>query len=306
MNLVENENDYIDLRDFIKAIWKKRIFVIASTLFFLLVGIFFAFTTPNKYQSNVILSPLVEDSTGTSGLASRFGGLTSITGVSLPEQKVSKTTLGMEVMLSRKFFENFDKKYNILPDLVASKGWDINTNKVIYDNNLYDNENKKWVRSVSFPKMPKPSIQESYKFFLDSVQIEQNAETSLIILTVEHHSPHVAKNWADKLVFEINEEIKRQHISKAERSIEYLYDQINKTELSELRERLYDLVQFQSETIMLANASPEYVFQTIDPAVASEEKVSPNRILISILGLLIGLLLSSIVSVLLFFSNKKS
>ncbi len=305
MNSMHNENDYIDLRDFIRAIWKKRIFVISTTLFFLLVSVFIAFTTPNKYQSTVILSPLMED-TGTSTLASRFGGLTSITGMALSEQKVSKTTLGMEVMLSRKFFENFDKKYSILADLMASKGWDIKTNTIIYDKNLYSSQNNEWVRSVSFPKTPKPSIQESHKHFLDSVQIEQNIETSLITLTVKHHSPYVAKSWADKLVFEINEEIKRQDILQAERSIEYLKEQINKTQLSELRERLYDLVQSQTETIMLANASPEYVFQTIDPAVAAEEKISPDRLLILIVGLLIGLLLGSIVSVLLFFSNKKS
>jgi Chain length determinant protein len=162
---MHNENDYIDLRDFIRAIWKKRIFVISTTLFFLLVSVFIAFTTPNKYQSTVILSPLMED-TGTSTLASRFGGLTSITGMALSEQKVSKTTLGMEVMLSRKFFENFDKKYSILADLMAFKGWDIKTNTIIYDKNLYSSQNNEWVRSVSFPKTPKPSIQESHKLFL--------------------------------------------------------------------------------------------------------------------------------------------
>ena len=107
------------------------------------------------------------------------------------------------------------------------------------------------------------------------------------------------------MVYEINEEIKKQDILKAERSIEYLNNQINKTQLSELKERLYDLVQSQAETIMLANASPEYVFQTIDPAVAAEQKHSPDRLLISMIGILVGFLLSTILSVLFFFMNKK-
>ena len=64
-------------------------------------------------------------------------------------------------------------------------------------------------------------------------------------------------------------------------------------------------MQSQAETIMLANASPEYVFQTIDPAVGAEQKHSPDRLLISMIGILVGFLLSTILSVLFFFMNKK-
>ena len=303
---IEKDSDYIDLRDFIRAVWEYKIFVIIFTFSFLVMSVLLALYTPNKYQSTVVLSPLVENASSTSGLGSRFGGFTTFAGISLPEQKVSKTTLGMEVLLSRKFFENFDKKYDILPDLMASKNWDLNSNQVIYDSSLYDTAEKKWVRPVKFPKKSKPSIQESYKYYLESVSIVQDLETSLLTLTVEHHSPYVAKNWAERLVYEINEEIKKQDILQAERSIEYLNNQINKTQLSELKERLYDLVQSQAETIMLANASPEYVFQTIDPAVAAEQKHSPDRLLISMIGILVGFLLSTILSVLFFFMNKKS
>ena len=39
---------------------------------------------------------------------------------------------------------------------------------------------------------------------------------------------------------------------------------------------------------MLAEVRQEYVFKTIDPALAPEEKSKPNRALICVLGLLAG------------------
>jgi len=40
--------------------------------------------------------------------------------------------------------------------------------------------------------------------------------------------------------------------------------------------------------MMLAKATPEYLFKTIDPAVVPELRVKPNRSLIAALGVLLG------------------
>jgi LPS O-antigen subunit length determinant protein (WzzB/FepE family) len=48
------------------------------------------------------------------------------------------------------------------------------------------------------------------------------------------------------------------------------------------------MIQGQTETIMLANASPEYLFKTLDPAVVPELKAKPKRALICVLGALLG------------------
>ncbi|NVK00497.1 MAG: LPS O-antigen length regulator, partial [Oceanospirillaceae bacterium] len=50
----------------------------------------------------------------------------------------------------------------------------------------------------------------------------------------------------------------------------------------------FDLIQSQIETMMLAKATPEYLFKTIDPAVVPELKVKPKRSLIVALGVLLG------------------
>ena len=56
----------------------------------------------------------------------------------------------------------------------------------------------------------------------------------------------------------------------------------------------YELIQAKTETVMLAMARPEYIFQTIDPAIAPEQPAGPNRSLM----LAIFVVLSTIVAVL--------
>lgn len=55
---------------------------------------------------------------------------------------------------------------------------------------------------------------------------------------------------------------------------------------------------------MLANASPEYLFKTLDPAVVPELKAKPKRALIFVLGVLLGGMLGVLVVLVRHFINK--
>ena len=59
-----------------------------------------------------------------------------------------------------------------------------------------------------------------------------------------------------------------------------------------MREVFYTIIEEQVKSKMLAEASPEYVFVTVSPAMVPEEKSQPKRALICILGLLLGGMLS--------------
>ncbi|MDA9285265.1 hypothetical protein N9P94_00270 [Pseudomonadales bacterium] len=50
----------------------------------------------------------------------------------------------------------------------------------------------------------------------------------------------------------------------------------------------FELIQSQTETIMLAQVRAEYLFKTIDPAVVAEEKSEPKRAMICVFGTLLG------------------
>ena len=50
----------------------------------------------------------------------------------------------------------------------------------------------------------------------------------------------------------------------------------------------FELIQSQTETIMLAKVREEYLFKVIDPAIVPEQKYGPKRALICVLGTLLG------------------
>jgi uncharacterized protein involved in exopolysaccharide biosynthesis len=296
-------DDEIDLKELFSALWAGKITIILTTFVASVIAVAIALYTPNIYRAEALLSPVSSDGGGMNGLASKFGGLASLAGVSLGGGGFDKTTMGIEVLKSRAFFADFVDKHSVMVDLMASNGWDSNTNKVLIDTEIYDVDSQVWVREAKAPRKSKPSVQEAHEEFSKLLSVSQDKESSFITIAIEHYSPYVAKQWVDWLVQDINNTIRNQEVQQAQRSIDYLLNQIEQTKLAELQMGFFELIQSQTETIMLANASPEYLFKTLDPAVVPEMKAGPKRALICILGSLLGALLGGLIVLVRYFSN---
>ncbi len=67
----------------------------------------------------------------------------------------------------------------------------------------------------------------------------------------------------------------------------------------------YQLIEEQTKNMMLTQVKTEYVLKTVDPAQVPEEKAKPKRALIVVLGTILGGLLSVIIVLTRYFSNKK-
>ena len=218
-------------------------------------------------------------------MAGQLGGLASLAGLDLGQQGVDKTTIAIEILQSRAFIKNFVEKYNILPELMAVKDWNRNSG-LIFDEEMYNLNSKKWVREV---EPPKPSSWEYVKVFKDDVlTVNRDDTTGLVTLSISHQSPELAEQWVDWLISEINNHMRQRDIQEAQRSLEYLDEEIEKTSLSNMQQVFYQLIEKQTQTIMLANVRPEYIFQVIDPPIVPEEKAKPSRALICILGVFLG------------------
>ena len=69
----------------------------------------------------------------------------------------------------------------------------------------------------------------------------------------------------------------------------YSNKQIESTSLADVQNIFFRLIEEQTKTVMLANVSDEYLLTTLDPAVAPEMRSRPNRRLIVILGMMLGI-----------------
>ena len=73
-----------------------------------------------------------------------------------------------------------------------------------------------------------------------------------------------------------------------------------------MKQRVFDLIQTQTETIMLANATPEYVFTVIDPPIPPEVRVSPKRSLIVAFSVFLGALLGTVLALVRWYMAESS
>nr|WP_310650230.1 Wzz/FepE/Etk N-terminal domain-containing protein [Colwellia sp. MB02u-6] len=300
------EDDEIDLAELWHAIWSGKLLIIVISVFFAISSIIYAINHPNIYKATTLLAPASEQG-GASGLAKmagQFGGLASLAGINLGGGGTDKTGLALEVLKSRVFLEKFINRHQLLVPLMASENWDVKTNTLIYNDEIYNSTTKTWLREVEAPKQPEPSSWEAYKAFKDILAVVTDKETGMMTLTVEHYSPEIATQWLLWLVSDINAAMREQDKAEAQRSIDYLSTKLQETQLADMQTVFYQLIEQQTKTIMLAEVSLEYVLKTIDPANAPEEKSKPKRALIVVLGTILGGILSVLIVLVRYFSNK--
>lgn len=296
-------DDEIDLRELFSVIWQGKWLIIAITAVFAIGAVIFAIKQPNTYKSTALLAPASEEQGGgLSALAGQFGGLASMAGINLGGGGgVDKTQMAIEVMKSRQFASQFIQKHNILADLMAIEKWNMSDNTILYDDEIYDESNNKWLREVSAPFQPKPSMQEAFKEFSELVAVSSAKDTGMITVSVEHQSPAIAQQWVSWLVEDINNVMKQRDVAEAQRSSEFLNKQIALTNVADIRSILYKLIEEQAKTIMFAEVRDEYVFKTIDPALVPEEKAGPKRALICVLGAMLGGILAVMIVLIRYF-----
>ena len=304
MNDLDNnkEFDEITLRELAAVIWLNKIFIVTFTTFAALVSVLYSLSLNNIYTSQTLIAPTTSSSS--SGSLSQFGGLASMAGINLPQGgSEGELEIALNLVKSKKLLDRLMLYESFLPDLLAAKSWNMQTNTITYDPALYDKKNNQWVRKASLPFKQIPSSQEAIKKFsgLISIASDQSAAGGgkrvrrVMTLKVDHLSPVVAQQWSLWIVKEINAILANMQIMKSQASIDYLNSQIKITPYSELRTMFYRLIQESTQSMMLAEVNPEYVLTTIDPPVIPEMKSQPQRLPICIAGTLLGGILSVLI-----------
>ena len=288
----EQYDDEIDLRELFSVLWAGKKLIVGITAIFALVAVFYALSIPNQYRATAIVSPAQDSGGGLSGALGQLGGLASLAGVSIGGGESSEAQVAQEIMRSRGFIEEFISENNLAVEVFAAEGWDMGSNQLEINADIYDVDSSLWLRDASAGKTADPSGWELFKKFSGMFSVSEDKKTGMVSISVEYFSPQLAKEWVDRLVIGINQHMQSRKLEKVNINIQYLEAQIQKTSIAEMREVFYTIIEEQIKSKMLAEASPEYAFVTVSPAMVPEEKSQPKRALICILGSLLGGMLS--------------
>ena len=294
---VSNNVDEIDLRKFFDTLWEGKNTLITFILTFSIIAVVISLSLPNVYQSEALLSPVVSEGSSSQSMQN-IGGLASLAGINLRSQPVGNSTKALKKLRTLSFYEDNILPNIFLPDLMAMDYWDSKSNTIFYNKKVYDSDTQKWTKM--------PTSQKSFKDFKKILEFSQDYDTGFVTISVKHKSPYIAQEWTNLIVNQINDFFRANDKREAQAAIKFLNTQMAQTSYTEIKEVIAQLLQNKMQQLTLIEANDFYVFSYLDPPKVMEEKMSPNRRSISVLGAVLGLFLG-IFFVLMreFYSNNK-
>lgn len=282
------QDDEIDLRELFGTLWAGKWLILAITFLFGLGGVAYALSKPDIYRADVTVAPAHGDDSNLNRMASQFGGLASLAGINLGGGGTNKTVIAQEVLKSRAFLTDFIRRHQLAAPLMGTQGWDHRSAQWIYDPDVYDAASETWMENDQGRPFAPTDWDLVTAFRGSHLAVSEAADTGMITISVKSQSPEAAQKWATLLVRDINEHMRQLDVRDAERRIAYLETKLKETNIAGMQQVFYQLIENETRTVMLANAQDEYVFRTVDPAVAPQDKSEPKRAVIVIMAVLLG------------------
>ena len=253
---------------------RRKWLIICATALVTAVALIASLVLPKKYQATVLIAPInVTQRGGAAGgvgsMLSGLGGLASLVGVSsLDISKAEDIATLKSEILTRQFIQ----ENNLLPILFASK-W-----------------NARLMRWRTRNPKKIPTLWSANRYFAKHVRsITEDGTTGLYRVTITWSNPTLAANWANGIVALTNQYLRNKAIREDDIDIAYLKNQADKTTMVEVKRAIFDLIQQEIRSAMIANGEKQYALKVIDPAFAPEKPSSPLPLLWTSIGFLVGL-----------------
>jgi uncharacterized protein involved in exopolysaccharide biosynthesis len=124
--------------------------------------------------------------------------------------------------------------------------------------------------------------------------VKPDKVTGLTTLRITWRDPAIASKWANELVITTNIYLRDKAIKESERNIAYLNQEAARTNIIEAKAAIFSILKDEVNKEMIAKGRDEYALKVIDPAQPPESPSSPSRLLVTLLGLMLGLVLSAL------------
>lgn len=259
-----DHGDEIDLAALIRILYGYRTLIVAITLLFGVAATALALVSTPIFRGEVVVTQVSEPGMGgLGGLAGQLGGLASLAGINMKGGDAGEQK-SRAVLQSRKLVEEFIKRGNLLPELYPDA------------------------------KEPPTLWLGVRKFKTGVLSIKEDTRRGTITVGVNWSDAEKSALWANQIVALANDMLRTNAMEEAQRNIAYLNEQISKTNVVGLQQVMYGLIENETKTLMLASGRPEYAFAVVDPAVTPEIRVKPQRTVMVMAGMVLGLFAGAI------------
>lgn len=252
----------------LRAIWDHRWLVVLITAVFGSIGVAYALFATPWYSAEVTVLP--RDSKSGSGLSSQLaqlGGLANLAGINLsPVGKEEPVAVLKSHGFARQFIEN-----NGLLTVLLADDWDAGR--------------KTWKGNPP----SQPDIRDAVKFFEEDIRtVAEDRKTGLLTVAVEWTDPVQAAAWANSMVKQVNEEMRKRALKEAQSNVRFLQEELRKSDVISLQQALGHLLESEMQKLMLAQGNEDFSFKVVDRAEPPKNRSKPRRAAIVFLAFLAG------------------
>lgn len=151
----------------------------------------------------------------------------------------------------------------------------------------WDEDNQRWRDGFS------PDRGASFTRFRDEVRaVEHDEETDIIAVKMFWPEPAVARDLANQYVAAFNEFMRARTQQDVARKQAFLHEELRRSDIVEIQQSIYRLIEAQTAIAMLASSREEYVLEIIDPAALPYRSFNMSRKRKVVIGVIAGTLLA--------------
>lgn len=269
--------DEATLGDVLRAAWRLKSWLVAWIAATLAGGGAYILLATPVYKATVLVQVVTASGNGElTDLLPKLGGLAGLAGVSLGRGGGSVEPIA--VLKSRSLADEFIQKNNLRPLLFPE---------------FWNGATAKWTEKN--PQGP-TSGQAVRRLTREVRRIEEDVATGLVRVEFRWRNPALAAEWANSYIELANRRLQQRAMDDAAKRLKYLNEELAKSPDVQLKEAIYQLMQSEINTAMLASVRKDFAFTILDPAVAADEddvawpRAAPLVAVAIVLGLILGLL----------------
>ncbi|KZX55121.1 chain-length determining protein [Halioglobus sp. HI00S01] len=266
----------MDLMPYLMALLNARWLIFASMLVFAVLTAWWVKGKPYLYESTARVSVvLIDDPGGVSPDDRRASQVLTLVehGFVLGTKHDNYEHVIQARLGSREFTERFLEQYNVY--------------KEFYPNQWLE-EDDHWREGFI------PDRGEVLTTFGEEVRrIVLDEETQILSISMVWPDAAVARDWANQYVYTFNEYMRGRTLAEVQRKQEFLEGELGRSEVVEIQQSLFRLIEAQTAIAMLANAREEYVLEVIDPAALPFRSFNMSRKKRVVIGAIAGAMLAT-------------
>lgn len=266
----------VDLMPYINALIDARWWLVGASLATALLTALWSYSKPYMYQSTAKVSVVdIEDPGGVSPDDRRASEVLTLVehGFVMGTTHDNYNDVIRARLASRDFMMRFLDNYNVYRHFYPKKWLE---------------QEQAWEEGFT------PDRGRVLTQFRDNVRsIVVDEETDIMSVGMTWPDPVVARDWANLYVSSFNEFMRERTMRDVHRKQAFLQKELRNSDVLDMQQSIYRLIEAQTAIAMLASAREEYVLEIIDPAALPYQSFNMSRKKKVLIGAFAGTLLAT-------------